>query len=207
MRLLNSRPWLPSSGKVDSVIPRTLLAALIGLAPCHCAAPALHTPHTPSGSEYVRDFDGKAHGVSPGHVRLTPTICKGIDISQEYRILTAEAFIDYFRHQGFNISQTKARADLILVTVSGRDLPEPIQFRVATLSSAGEAGRHLHLALLQHGKGRWGVHRSNLAVLGPEGSYDDIVAFAARTQLACWGVLTLAGLDDTYVIAGGYAEL
>jgi hypothetical protein len=61
--------------------------------------------------------------------------------------------------------------------------------------------------LLEHGSGAWGVHRSNLAVLGPAGSHADDVTFAAKTKLACWGVFTIAGRDDTFVVPGGYTEI
>lgn len=81
------------------------------------------------------------------------------------------------------------------------------RLRVATLDTPREAGRHLHQALLEHGMGYWGVHRGNIAVLGPEASVDDAIGFSFETGLACWGVLTAAGRDDTFMIAGGYFEL
>ena len=121
--------------------------------------------------------------------------------------MAVQNFVQFLRDSGFACTESKARPDLVYVDVSGPGIQKPVRFRVAVLADAGEAGRDLHLALLEHGKGRWGVHRSNLAVLGPEGTYDDIVAFAARSKLACWGVLTIVGLDDTFVIPGGYAEL
>jgi hypothetical protein len=83
----------------------------------------------------------------------------------------------------------------------------PARLRVAVLPNAQLAGRELHEALLEHGPGSWGVHRSNLAVLAPIGSPDQVVAFATKTQLACWGVITTSGRDDTFVITGGYTEL
>ncbi len=162
---------------------------------------------SPKGSSYVQGFDGQPHSVVPGSVRLLPSICKDMDLRQDHRPLRVDDFVQFLRSQGLSTTETRARADLVYVDVTSAGSTEPLRFRVAVLSSPGEAGRHLHLALLEHGKGRWGIHRSNLAVLGPEGSYDDIVAFSARTKLACWGVLTLAKLDDTYVIPGGYVEL
>ena len=53
----------------------------------------------------------------------------------------------------------------------------------------------------------WGVHRSNLAVLGPAGDPSDTITFAAVTKLACWGVFTIAETDDAFVVPGGYTEL
>ena len=81
-----------------------------------------------------------------------------------------------------------------------------MRLRVAILPDAPAAGRDLHEAILQHGTGSWGVHRGNLAVLAPIGDPDEIVSFAAKTKLACWGVLTLAGRDDSFVTPGGYFE-
>jgi hypothetical protein len=34
-----------------------------------------------------------------------------------------------------------------------------------------------------------------------------MLAFALKTRLACWGVLTVAGRDDDFVVPGGYTEL
>jgi hypothetical protein len=64
----------------------------------------------------------------------------------------------------------------------------------------------LHEGILQHGQGSWGLHRANLAVLGPIGSAEDDLRFAAKLNLPCWGVFTIAGLDDTFVIPGAYLE-
>jgi hypothetical protein len=61
--------------------------------------------------------------------------------------------------------------------------------------------------MLQHGAGSWGVRRSNLAVLGPIGTMQDDLAFAGKTKLACWGVFSMAGRDDTFAVPGGYREL
>jgi hypothetical protein len=102
---------------------------------------------------------------------------------------------------------SRARLDLAYADVEGTIAGRSLRFRIAILPNAGAAGRELHEALLQHGEGWWGVHRSNLAVLAPPGTLADTVIFAARTRLACWGVVTVAGRDDTYVIPGGYTEL
>jgi len=167
----------------------------------------MHVAGTPQGKTYVQGFDGEQHAVVPGEVRLLPSVCKDVDVAQEHRTLSADDFVKFLRQQGLAAKVTRARGDLVYVDVANAGTKSPLRFRVAILDSPGAAGRDLHIALLQHGEGRWGVHRANLAVLGPEGSDDDIVAFAARTKLACWGVLTISGLDDTYVIPGGYAEL
>ena len=90
------------------------------------------------------------------------------------------------------------------MTNTGGD--RPVRLRVAILNDAQAAGADLHKAILDHGSGSWGVHRSNLAVLGPIGNVDQIMELAGRTKLACWGVLTVAGRDAAFVIPGGYME-
>jgi hypothetical protein len=80
------------------------------------------------------------------------------------------------------------------------------RLRVAVLGSATQAGEQLHEAMGQQGNGSWGVHRSNIAILGPAGHMDDVVAFAVKTRLACWGVLTVQQGDDAIVVPGGYLE-
>ncbi|MGC4088526.1 MAG: hypothetical protein QM756_11650 [Polyangiaceae bacterium] len=82
-----------------------------------------------------------------------------------------------------------------------------MRMRVAILRNADEAGAELNQGILQHGIGSWGVHRSNLAVLGPIGALTDDMTFAAKAKLACWGVFTIADRDDTFVVPGGYFEL
>lgn len=185
------------------------LLALLAFAPLlalGCSS-ALHVPGAASGSSYVMAPDGSESSVAPGSVRLRPAVCDKIDLKQDERALDETDFARFLESQGWKVRIVHARADLAYVDILDTGSSAPIRFRVAVLPNAGAAGRDLHVALLQHGQGTWGVHRSNLAVLAPQGSYDDIVACAARTRIACWGVLTLAGLDDTYVIPGGYTEL
>ena len=82
-----------------------------------------------------------------------------------------------------------------------------MRLRVAILPNAAAAGEELHRGALEHGSGAWGVHRSNLAVLAPAGHPNDILAFAIRTKLACWGVLTVIDGSEAKVVPGGYREL
>jgi hypothetical protein len=43
--------------------------------------------------------------------------------------------------------------------------------------------------------------------LGPTGTRNDDLAFAAATKLVCWGTFTVAMTkDDTVVVPGGYTE-
>jgi len=196
----------PCPGRVCPVHSLPFLICVVALAASGCSS-ALRASDQLAGRTYVEGFGGESRSVVPGRVRLRASVCADVPLAEERRALHYDDFVQFLRNRGYQCSESKARPDLVYVDVTGPGLPESVRFRVAVLASAGDAGRDLHLAVLQHGKGRWGVHRSNLAVLGPEGTYDDILAFAARSKLACWGVLTLVGLDDTFVIPGGYAEL
>lgn len=188
--------------RARSLGPPALVLSLLG-----CASSGMHVPASPEGSTFVQGFYGEASSVELGETRLRPSVCEHVDRTQEHRTLGVDDFLAFLHRQGLETEVTRARGDLVYVDVTNAGTEAPLRFRVAILESPGAAGRDLHVALLQHGAGWWGVHRGNLAVLGPEGSDDDIVAFAAKTKLACWGVLTISGLDDTYVLAGGYTEL
>ena len=140
-----------------------------------------------------------------GDMRLRPEICQGIELTPERQTLSVQSIVDYMKRQGFESKLEYARDDLTYVEVM---LPEgAMRLRVATLLSPQDAGRELHEAILQHGPGSWGIHRSNLAVLGAIGSVNEILALNQQTKLACWGVLTVSGLDDSFVVPGGYTEL
>lgn len=146
--------------------------------------------------------------LEPERTRLLPSVCRGMNVKPEYEALDEHSFVDFLKSQGLPVRTERARADLFYVEVQAD--PETnawVRLRVATLGSAMQAGRELHVAILQHGKGSWGVHRSNLAVLGPAGSLENVVAFAVKTKLSCWGVLTVAGRNDGFVIPGNYREL
>lgn len=151
------------------------------------------------------DLEGSPGSSALGDTRLQEGVCDGVDTTPVYSRLGASSFTELLSDQNLSYSIERQRPDLIYVDV--RDGDATVRFRVATLSSPEEAARDLHEALLEHGKGSWGVHRSNLAVLGPIASTDDAIAFAARTKLACWGVLTVTGRDDTYVVPGAYTSL
>jgi hypothetical protein len=115
--------------------------------------------------------------------------------------------VAFFERHRLDARIERPRADLVYVVVSGSHLSQPVRLRIAILGDADQAGRELHEAILEHGEGSWGVHRSNIAVLGPVASEEDALAFAAETKLACWGVFAIAGRDDTFVVPGGYTEL
>jgi hypothetical protein len=144
--------------------------------------------------------------LAPGRMRLKASVCSGESLRPEYTRLTEDALVTFLTAHGFQSRTERARGDLVYVDVTNA-ASHPVRLRVAILPNAPSAGRDLHEAILEHGPGSWGVHRSNLAVLAPIGEPDEILAFAAKTKLACWGVLTIAGRDDTFVAPGGYFEL
>lgn len=142
----------------------------------------------------------------PGEVRIKAEACTGFDLEPDYASLDYASLVQFLQQRGFKVKVTKRRSDLVYLDLSGKG-KSVVRLRVAILGSAQEAGRDLHEALLQHGPGTWGVHRSNLAVLGPIGNTEKVVYFAVRSKLACWGELMLAGRDDLFAIPGGYQEL
>lgn len=140
-----------------------------------------------------------------GQVRLAPDVCSAVPENRpDESHLDEQALVGFLQRQGLQASVFRARADLVYVDVQEGSVTT--RLRVAVLDDAHAARQDLHNAVLQHGQGSWGVRRSNVAVLAPIGDLDQILAFAGRTRLACWGVLTVAGLDDDFVIAGGYTE-
>jgi hypothetical protein len=144
-------------------------------------------------------------GSGLGAMRLKPELCQGFDLSPDFTTLSVADLEQFLQTQGIAYERERARDDLHYLDVSVGS--SKARLRVATLDSASGAARDLHKAVLQHGAGSWGTHRSNLAVLAPIADLDQIVAFVEKTKLACWGVLTVAGRDDSFVVPGGYYEL
>jgi hypothetical protein len=160
----------------------------------------------------------KAEGIDPsaqvdgslslGGARLRASVCEGVDLQPDYATLDERSIVDFLKQRHFPVRLVRERSDLTYVEVQlNPDHDEWVRLRVALLPSAPQAGFELHHGMLEHGPGSWGVHRGNVAVLAPAGDLDNIVAMAAKTKLACWGVLTVAGRDDVFVIPGGYREL
>lgn len=172
-----------------------------------CGTTAMHVEGAPPPSDFVQSFDGEGSRANLGSVRLRPDVCKGIDTKPAGRALDESAFLEFVKTQNLETRVVRARSDLVFVDVLNAGTTEPVRFRVAILGTPGAAGHELHTALLQHGEGTWGLHRSNLAVLAPTASPDDAVVLAGKLHLACWGTLMIAGHDDNYVIPGGYTEL
>jgi hypothetical protein len=181
---------------------------MFGLLLCGCSAgPGLKLTSGADLPSYARDRDGGEPSGDIEALRFRPGLCSDGELRPEYAPLDETHLIAFLARHRIPLQIERPRADLIYLVLSGVGTERPVRLRVAVLGSADEAGRELHEALLQHGTGAWGVHRSNLAVLGPVGDPEDDIAFAARTKLACWGVFTVAGLDDAFVVPGAYTEL
>lgn len=168
----------------------------------------LSTPQGSSATVSVSVGTGQLSSMELHGLRVQPATCQGVaEMRPEYTLLDESSLIRFLQARGFEVRRTRARSDLVYVDLMNAGGDGPLRLRVAVLPSAQAAGRELHEAILEHGPGSWGVHRSNLAVLAPIGTPEQLVAFATKTQLACWGVLTLAGRDDSFVVPGGYTEL
>jgi hypothetical protein len=184
-----------------------LLAALFFAGP-GCAETALRVPPNVTWQQFALSRDSSDDPVS---MRFRPEVCEGFDLHPDYGTLNEASFVRFLQQQHFDVQIQRQQVDakdreLDYVFVSIPGIASPVPLRVAVLPSADDAGRSLLEGVLQRGPGSWGVHRSNLAVLGPTGSSGDDVAFAAATKLACWGAFTVAGTDDAFVVPGGYAE-
>jgi len=174
------------------------LAAALG---CEDRPPPRST-YLPGGASGEAPIEGD---YTPGEMRLRPEVCRGEPLYPDFRRLTEDDLVEFLEKHGMKTRKIRARRDLVYVEIT--DFEEPLRLRVAILDSPAAAGLELHEAILEHGPGSWGAHRSNLAVLAPIASPRQAVGFAAKSKLACWGVLTMAGLDDTFVVPGGYMEL
>jgi hypothetical protein len=180
---------------------RTLACSLILTGACG------HTYVLPK-TEGVVARDQVDGGVTLGAARFRSAVCQGIDLSPEFGLIDERSIEGFLGHQGIAVRIARVRADLAYLEFQpnpGRD--QWVRLRVATLGSASQAGQELYRALLEKGEGTWGVHRSNVAVLGPAGEVDNVIAVAAKTRLSCWGVLTIEGDKDAFVVPGAYREL
>ena len=161
----------------------------------------------PSMNTVVQSDVGEPGVTELGRSRFRPGVCAGEEIAPSYQKLDENQVVAFLERQHIDVQIERPRADLVYLVVNGGGSSRPVRLRVAILANPDQAGRDLHEALLQHGEGSWGVHRSNVAILGPIATEEDAMAFAAQTKLACWGVFTIAGRDDTFVVPGAYAEL
>ncbi len=204
-RPVDLHPLLPPPAARYSELvrhPLPVLAAL--LAGCAGAPLTLHMPN-PDTRRYLADPHGGAQA------QLRPEVCTGYDLRPDPSALNEASLVRFLQEQRFDVQVQRQPVaphspELSFVFVSVPGVSEPVSLRVAILADADSAGRALHDAMLERGSGSWGVHRSNVSVLGPSGTAGDDIAFAATTKLACWGTLTLRDGADAVVIPGGYAE-
>jgi hypothetical protein len=150
---------------------------------------------------------GGLRGEEVGSLMLRREVCDGQDLLPEKQHLDEGDFVRFLERHGGVASVERPRPDLAYVTLPSSAGRAGVRLRVALLANADDAGRELATAIAQHGSGAWGVHRANLAVLGPVLDPAQILVLAGSTKLACWGVFTLASDADVYVVPGGYREL
>jgi hypothetical protein len=148
--------------------------------------------------------------VSLTKFKFSAKSCEGVDTRMTTGDLDQEDLTRFFAARGLNLKPRKARGDLywyeIQTQEEGEEEPRILRLRLAVLSDRYAAAKDLHDSLLQHGPGWWGVRRSNLALLAPKASLDDALRFAVKYKLHCWGAFTYTGVDDAYVVSGGYTE-
>jgi hypothetical protein len=184
-----------------------LFLALLPLAAPACSSPAMRMTSGSDWHSFVRHRGGGAATSELDAIRFRPGLCDADELRPDYARLDEGSIVRFLERQHIDVRIERPRADLMYLNLGGAGTERPVRLRVAILATADEAGRELNEGILQHGPGSWGVRRSNLAVLGPVGSQGDDIAFAGVTKLACWGVFTIAGTDDTFVVPGGYMEL
>lgn len=189
--------------RIPSLLPAL---GLITLAACG-GNDGLHMNDGTDFHAYVRPRNGPATGGELAEVRFNPNLCSGEPMTPDHTRLDENNLVQFLSRQHLDVRIDRPRADLVYLNITGAGTDAPVRMRVAILDTPDLAGNELHEALLQHGEGAWGVHRSNLAALVAFGTYSESIAFAAKTKLACWGVFTTAGRDDTFVVPGGYLEL
>ncbi len=174
-----------------------------------------------AGSEYPSYSSGKVReflvtpeyeedpSISIGEFAIGDKVCEGLEIRTEVREIAQDDLARFLERIGAPPVQVKARGNLYWYDFPGTD-PEDgdiVRLRLAVLSDAKEAADELHQSLLQHGPGWWGIRRSNLSILAPKAGLAEAMAFALRYKLPCWGMISVAGLDDVYVVPGPYMEL
>jgi hypothetical protein len=148
--------------------------------------------------------------VSLSGFKFSTKSCEGVDVRMTTTELDQEDLTRFFASRGLNLKPRKARGDLFWYEIQtqeeGEEEPRLLRLRLAVLSDRYAAAKDLHDSLLQHGPGWWGVRRSNLALLAPKASLDEALRFAVKYKLHCWGAFTYTGVDDAYVVSGGYTE-
>lgn len=201
------------SADAATVLVKVLRGALASLAMASAACVGL-----PAEVEYpdVSDVDLGQMLVTPegdagadvtlSEFKIGPKACEGLDLTVATEKLDHQDLTRFFAAQGLELLPKKARGDLYWYEFANGNERNPLRLRLAILKDRHAAAKDLHDSLLQHGPGWWGVRRGNLAVLGPKASLAEALQFAIKYKLACWGTFTYAGVDDAYVVAGGYSE-
>jgi hypothetical protein len=171
-----------------------------------CGGRDLVLAHGAHWQSYVYDSQRDAPELL-GSLVFRQKVCAGRELEPEYSPLDENDLSRFLEKQKIHVNVERPRTDLAYLVVDDARTRKPARLRVAILQDSDEAGRELAEALVQHGEGSWGVHRSNLAVLGPVGDPTHDLVFAAEIGLVCWGVFTVRGREDTFVIPGAYREL
>ncbi|MCL2449489.1 MAG: hypothetical protein FWD17_11125 [Polyangiaceae bacterium] len=164
----------------------------------------------PAGADFHPFVVQRPGAAGPAAFTWRPDVCDRTDLRPDYRQLDETNLVAFLRDNQLDVHVERQpveanKPELVFVFVSAAG-SAPVALRVAILKTPDEAGHDLYDALTQRGDGWWGVHRANLAVLGPPADPAKAISFAARTRLACWGTFTFAHSSDTFVVAGGYAE-
>lgn len=186
-----------------------------------CATFAVGCYGLDAGSEYPSYSSGKVRellttpendddpSISIGEFVIGDKVCEGLEIRTETREIAQDDLSRFLERIGAPPVQVKARGNLYWYDFPGTDADEGdmVRLRLAVLEDSKEAADELHQALLQHGPGWWGLRRSNLSILAPKAGASEAMAFALKYKLPCWGMISMAGLDDVYVVPGPYMEL
>ena len=196
----------------DAPISFVLAAALaLGLTACSGIDAGIDYPSDlpDIGPQLLTPENAQSPSVSFSKFKIAPDACKGIDTHPITQALSQDDFTRYLETQGLKIEPKKARDNLYWYEFpNGKDGPNNfVRLRLAVLDTPAGAAADLHASLLEHGPGWWGVRRSNLAILAPKASLREGLSFAMKHKLACWGMFTIAGNDDAYVVQGPYSEL
>ncbi len=171
-----------------------------------CGGKPSQMPVSEHWSQYVQPFGTGGHGLA-----LRPNVCEGFDLKPDYPTLNEANLIRFLQQQHYTVQVERQQVDpkqppLTFLFVAVPGAAQAIPLRIAILPNPDEAGGSLYDGLIARGRGFWGFRRGNVAVLGPFGSWEEDVEFAAKSKLACWGTLAYADGDDIVVVAGGYAE-
>jgi hypothetical protein len=169
-----------------------------------CGKPS-QMPVAEHWDRYIEPFGSDGRGL-----RWRPAVCEGFDLRPDFATLDEASLIRFLQQQSYTVQVERQQVDpkqpaltFLFVAVPGA---KTIPLRVAILPTPDAAGASLYDALIARGRGFWGFRRGTLAVLGPVGSREEDLEFAAKSKLACWGSLTVADGDDVVVVAGGYAD-